>query len=164
MFKREEKNASYYWLFLGMILGAKRWCFKDGICFTPDSKHTNKVWNSAHTNSYYVGQVRPPSAQWDRAISIFPAKTHFAATLAGVSSDWIIPAATATGRCVPPSKHWPCLVCPAGPFRAPRWTCPCWQSGRYWKLWSGSPGCGRISFPLAQNSLGTTNKNYKYTY
>lgn len=66
-----------------------------------------------------------------------------------------LPAATVTGHCVLPSKRWPCPVCPAGPSRAPRWTCPCWRSGRYLKQWSGSPGCGPISFPLARSSLGT---------
>lgn len=72
-----------------------------------------------------------------------------------VGYDRFVPAATVTGHCVLLSMRWLCLVCPAGPCRAPRWTCPCWQYGRYLKQWSGNPGCGPISFPWARSSLGT---------
>ena len=63
------------------------------------------------------------------------------------------PVATVTGHCVLPSKRWPCPACQAGLCRAPRWTCPCWVSWTCWRRWSGSPGCGPTSFPLAQSSL-----------
>ena len=64
-----------------------------------------------------------------------------------------IPEATVTGHCVPPSRRWPFPACPAWLCRAPRWTCPCWVFWTCWRRWSGSPGCGLTSFPLAQSSL-----------
>lgn len=65
----------------------------------------------------------------------------------------VLPVATVTGHCVQLSKHWPCPVYPGGPSQAPRWTCPCWESWRCWRLSPDSPGCGLTSFPGVQSSL-----------
>lgn len=70
----------------------------------------------------------------------------------------VLPVATVTGHCVQLSKHSPCPACPAGPFQAPKWTCPCWASWRCWKLWPGSPGRGRTSVRVAQSTLVSTKQ------
>ena len=70
-----------------------------------------------------------------------------------------IPEATVTGHCVLLSRRWPFPACPAWLCRAPRWTCPCWVSWTCWRRWSGSPGCGLTSFPLAQSSLEPKHPN-----